>query len=297
MNEGTGTPKLAAALAKAQAVMPPARKNAKNTHLKNSYADLAACWDACRQPLTDHGLSVVQMTEEVGDRLYLITSLMHDSGEAISCRLPVIFGDAKGLTPMQAMGSALSYARRYGLCGLVGIATEDDDGTSTGVGSKAQAGGYAPAAAPVAPAPPAPISGAGHRRLEAEIKNRKLYRDYAREWFALHGVKPGEDGQIHLNQVPGEHAAALVGRLDTWRDAEDLIAEAGIDRGKVLDYLEEKKGRPVHLADLGEAGLAKLVTAVGQWKEDPAWLAKETLTTTSGAGAGAGNGAPEGAPF
>jgi hypothetical protein len=58
--------------------------------------------------------------------------LLHESGEWVSGCVPLIFGDEKGLKPMQSFGSAWTYARRYGLAAAVGVIAEDDDGHSAG---------------------------------------------------------------------------------------------------------------------------------------------------------------------
>lgn len=124
MNEST--PKLAAALAAAQGAISPAGKDAKNPHLGNRYADLASVWDACRGPLSANGLSIVQ-TLELGQPMVLRTTLLHSSGEFISGIVPLIMGEGKGINPMQQLGSAMTYARRYGLSAIVGVVADDDD--------------------------------------------------------------------------------------------------------------------------------------------------------------------------
>lgn len=126
--------KLAAALAKAQGAMRGAAKSAQNPHLRSKYADLESCWDACRAPLADNEIAVIQTPQVVDGALVMVTTLAHSSGETMSGTIPVIYGDSRGLNPMQAMGSAITYARRYGLCALVGISPEDDDGATAGSG-------------------------------------------------------------------------------------------------------------------------------------------------------------------
>ena len=119
---------LATALAKCQAELQPAIKNSKNPFFKSNYADLADCWAACKEPLSKHGLSVVQTMCPEGDKTLMNTTLMHVSGQWIRSTMPVIC--AKPGDP-QAWGSALSYMRRYTLCAIVGItAGDDDDGNS-----------------------------------------------------------------------------------------------------------------------------------------------------------------------
>jgi hypothetical protein len=116
--------KLATALAKAQALIKPASKDAVNPHFKSKYADLTAIWEACREPLTSQGLSVSQIPVS-GDPGYLslMTMLMHESGEYIGG----VFSVRLAQDTAQAMGSALTYARRYALSALVGIVADDDD--------------------------------------------------------------------------------------------------------------------------------------------------------------------------
>jgi hypothetical protein len=119
------TKEMAEALAKAQAVMAGAKKDSTNPHFKNKYADLASVWDACRKPLTDNGLSVLQYTDIYEGQTVLVTQLTHAGGGSVIGRLPLPAGKN-----MQEMGSALTYARRYGLAAMVGVAPEDDDGNA-----------------------------------------------------------------------------------------------------------------------------------------------------------------------
>lgn len=118
---------LAAALAKAQGQIEGAKKDTVNPFFKSKYADLASVWDAIRKPLSDNGLSIIQTTrpptKEEDNFMVLNTTLMHSSGQWVSSAIPVV---AKDQTP-QAMGSALTYSRRYSLAAIVGVYQEDDD--------------------------------------------------------------------------------------------------------------------------------------------------------------------------
>lgn len=154
---------LAAALAKAQGQMHGATKDSKNPHFNSRYADLASIVDASREPLAKHELSVIQIpsTPEAGI-VAMTTLLLHSSGEWMqSDELRV---QAKDAGP-QAVGSCLTYLRRYQLAALVGIAPEDDDaeaGESRAVSSQQTARPMPPKPAPrwtstpPKPAPPAP---------------------------------------------------------------------------------------------------------------------------------------------
>lgn len=121
---------LAAALAAAQAAMPAIVKDrvAKiGPGREYRYADLATILATVRPVLGAHGLALTQRTQIRGEAIVLLTELRHSSGEVLDSEYPVAAIGARH----QDMGGALTYARRYALCGLVGIAAdEDDDGAS-----------------------------------------------------------------------------------------------------------------------------------------------------------------------
>lgn len=115
---------IADALAKAQGGIKNAAKEANNPHFGKAYADLASVRDACYVQLAQHGIAVVQSPEADGARVTVTTLLAHGSGEWIEGVLAL---QARDATP-QAVGSAITYGRRYGLASLVGVAPDDDDG-------------------------------------------------------------------------------------------------------------------------------------------------------------------------
>lgn len=127
MTESPTIGKLAEALAKAQAQMGPAIKAAKNPFYKSTYAKLEDVIEAIRVPLSSNGLSWVQPLQEEGDSTYLVTKLMHISGEWVSGRMKLI----PMKKDMQGMAGAITYAKRFSLSAMVGLAEEDDDGNST----------------------------------------------------------------------------------------------------------------------------------------------------------------------
>ena len=114
---------LAAALAKAQAEIKNAAFNRTNPHFKSKYADLAAVRDAVTVPLAKQGIVLVETVGKDDNQLVLFTRLIHTSGQWIESAYPIINDTAKP----QAMGSALSYARRYSRSAITGIASEEDD--------------------------------------------------------------------------------------------------------------------------------------------------------------------------
>lgn len=115
---------LSAALSKAQGEMGSAKKGTDNTFYKSKYADLAEVIKAIKEPFANNGLSYTQFPIVDGDSAGVITVLMHQSGEWMKSAymLPLVKRDA------QAVGSCITYARRYGLQAAAGIPAADDDG-------------------------------------------------------------------------------------------------------------------------------------------------------------------------
>jgi len=126
MNKSESIVQLARALTLAQKDMGKASMDSANPFFKSKYADLTSVWEACRKPLTDNGLSIVQTLGIAGVSEFQVleTILLHNSGEWISgiLKLNPVKNDPQG------MGSAITYARRYSLAAMVGICPEDDDG-------------------------------------------------------------------------------------------------------------------------------------------------------------------------
>lgn len=115
-----------AALAKAQANMGKALKNATNPHFRAKYADLGNVQDACLPALHANGFAVFQPTGTDDAGHYVKTIFAHESGGVLECRTPLLISK----NDMQGLGSAITYARRYGLLCMSGLAPEDDDGNA-----------------------------------------------------------------------------------------------------------------------------------------------------------------------
>lgn len=126
MNTSDNINELATALAKAQGEITGALKDSANPFFKSRYADLASCWDACRDALSKNNLAVMQPAEADDQGVTIITTLAHSSGQWVRSSLRMVPKDS---TP-QAVGSAISYGRRYALTSMVGIAQIDDDANS-----------------------------------------------------------------------------------------------------------------------------------------------------------------------
>lgn len=124
MKQSSEIAELAKALSKCQGEIRGAIKDKKNPFFKSSYADLSSVWKACRDPLTNNGLSIIQCFETENDKQYIITKLMHESGQWISSCLAL-----PHCKDVQSLGSAISYCKRYALSAIVGVYSieEDDD--------------------------------------------------------------------------------------------------------------------------------------------------------------------------
>jgi hypothetical protein len=134
----TGGTTLAAALARVQAELPSVVKAETATipgkegrsGYKYSYADLAAVTRAIVPLLGKHGLAWVTKPTLQDGRFVLAYRLLHEDGEAEEGVYPL---NDRG-TP-QEIGSAITYARRYALCSVTGVAPDDDDDAAEATGA------------------------------------------------------------------------------------------------------------------------------------------------------------------
>lgn len=131
-NHSESINELAAALAKAQGAMQPAKMDAVNPFLKNRYADLGAVIQASRKPLAENGLSISQLPSVGDGKVSVTTILMHSSGQWIESEITLPIDNSKGLSLAQSMGVVITYLRRYSLASVLGIYADDDtDGNDT----------------------------------------------------------------------------------------------------------------------------------------------------------------------
>jgi hypothetical protein len=177
---------IAGALSLAQAQIQGAAKDSDNPFFRSRYADLASVWDACRAPLTTHGLAVIQSPEvavsgtpevytwtaksgeeRAGIRaiteVSVVTKLTHKSGQWIESRVSVLIPDASP----QPVGSAITYLRRYSLQSIAGVAPEDDDAE----GATTQKATVMSVTAPKAATPKGPLTVVRVDKKETKRKN------------------------------------------------------------------------------------------------------------------------------
>lgn len=164
---------LAAALSKAQSIMEGAKEDANNPFFKSKYADLASVWAACKIPLTSNGLSIVQTVENGGEKAYLVTTLLHISGQWMRSFMPILMAKQDA----QSLGSAITYCRRYALAAIVGVCPADDDGEGA-VGRES----YKKAA-------PQTISKAQVDEIEVLLRYRDDIRNLLLDWASIDYIK------------------------------------------------------------------------------------------------------------
>jgi hypothetical protein len=125
MKQSESISELATALSIAQSQIGGAVRSSTNPFFKSSYADLGDVIKAIKEPLAANGLSMIQMpiTNLIEKSVGVSTRIIHSSGEWIEGEffLPLTKFDS------QAVGSALSYSRRYGITSILMIPQTDDD--------------------------------------------------------------------------------------------------------------------------------------------------------------------------
>lgn len=200
MKQSEPCAELFAALSKAQAAMGAAAKDGKNPHFKSSYATLASCIDAVRGPFAANGLAFIQAPTLDGDVVSVETMIVHSSGQWIASTASA--KPAK-LDP-QAVGSAISYLKRYALMAMAALPSADDDGEASMERSM-------PAPAPTKPVSAAPTVPEKYRHI--------AHRDLCREEAKKLGYS---DNNLLLHKeklVPFLEANASTCDLSRWIDA------------------------------------------------------------------------------
>lgn len=132
MEKSENINELASALSKAQGEMKPAHMNKTNPFFKNKYADLQSVWDSIRVSFSKHGLSITQTVHTDDKGSYLLTNLLHSSGQWLtsSIKLNPVKQDPQGV------GSAITYARRYALSAIAGVCSDEDDDANMASGKE-----------------------------------------------------------------------------------------------------------------------------------------------------------------
>lgn len=250
MNRSEQIDELVTALAKAQGIMPAVLKDkvaeirSEKGNYSYNYADVATVLDAIRKPMADNGLALIQTVDTSDGVVIVETMLAHASGQWIShaVTLRAMGSDAR------AVGSAITYGRRYGLI-VTGVVTDDDDdgaAATTKTAHRQPAPQRAPAPQPAQPEPagwddlkghseqPAPASGNGNGHSA--------------------GVKPARllDGSF------GPAFVALVAKLDGAGIAHPYRKTSG-----GLDYDHaQRSATACGFTEIGAANVGKVISAL-----------------------------------
>jgi hypothetical protein len=215
---------LAGALAKAQAQFTTVTKDKSANAGKYgyTYASLPAVMEAITGPLGKHGLAVVQSVEQGNGQVTVTTRLFHSSGQWLEgdCVMPI------GQGGPQAVGSAITYGRRYGLSTLLGIVTDDDDD-----GAHAQANSSKTSGARTRSPKPRKPREATAKEVEDQVQTAKKADKDTKELQDIMAFIKGADTKEELDTVV-DGAADLVGE------------ELAVARAAYSAKRDELTGRP-----------------------------------------------------
>ena len=240
--EGVG--RLAAALAAVQLELPPIRKaetgqvsgttkDGRQYSYEYSYADLAAVSAAIMPLLGKNGLAFTSWPTATPRGLALRYFLLHESGERLEGEYPLPSGGTA-----QQLGSAITYARRYCLCAVTGVAPDDDDDAAAASGAKAERR--------------AEEQAAQQQELDRELQHAvdsvrgawaqqygEFDQDQAAElfktWSRGGSLKNAPAGQLrafagYLNMLPAADAGSTPDADQVQAETEDAPQEAKADR-------------------------------------------------------------------
>lgn len=237
-----GVSELAKALAKAQGSFPPIPKN-KTTTVKTksggqytyNYADLPSILDLTRKPLSENGLSISQMTMVHDGAMVLLTRLMHSSGEYIEATYPLPIGALA-----QDMGSAITYARRYSLAPIIGIAPDDDDDGKAAQENEAK---------PSVPQKPASnvIPGFGKQPKPKEEKKPEPDKNAGLATVVVQSIQPDKVNGVDCSRIKTTGGDFLVDvRKATAKDILKAANESSQSKANVIiDFFTTDAGNSV----------------------------------------------------
>lgn len=117
---------IASALSKAQMEIKAPEKDKKANY--GMYATLGSVITACKQALNKHGIAIIQPEIVMDGQLYVVTTLLHSSGQWLRSYMPVpIAGDQGKGNPLQQLGGKMTYIKRYSLSAMLAIDADEDD--------------------------------------------------------------------------------------------------------------------------------------------------------------------------
>ena len=162
------------ALASAQAVLGRADKDGKNPHYRSRYATLTSVIEAVRPVFAEHGLSIMQHPHHNDGMVQLTTIIGHASGQWTRSVCSVPIGKRND---SHALGSAISYLRRYALASVACLVQDDDDGNQVSHVQRKSTPAPARTAAPAMSA----------KQLEGRINDCEVSMPELLGWCEAHG--------------------------------------------------------------------------------------------------------------
>ena len=221
--------KLTEALAKAQASFLAVKRTTKvdfttrsGQKIKYSYAPLSDVLDACRKVLSDNGLAIMQPTKIVDGKLIVETLLSHISGEWIKGEILI---ESQTKDP-QSEGSALTYARRYALSAMLGIASEEDD--DAGLASDKENLKSTEKKAPVGKPP--------LEKIEAGKETKVHWCERHNEAYLLHTIK--ETGATWWSHKTNDGNWCNEPKVKAKAEEEIFPAPAGWEAQKIANFIK-----------------------------------------------------------
>ncbi|WP_144513668.1 ERF family protein [Bacillus mycoides] len=227
MNKSETITELAKALVKFNSEVNKIAKDADNPFFKNNYATLDTIIDEIRPILSKHGLSIMQIPSGDGQNVTLKTLLLHESGEWLE-------SDELTMKPVkndpQAVGSCITYARRYSLAAFLSLNTgEDDDGNGAtyGKGNKPNQNGNS------GQAPNKPV-GNGNSSSNGKASEKQMKMIHAKiahisalaktDKQTIEDTLKGNIGTENLSEISSQIASKAIELLMGW---EKQYSQAG----------------------------------------------------------------------
>lgn len=206
MKTSEQTTEIFKALAEAQGDFPEIKKNKTVDVIKNGnilysyeYAELPNIVSEVRPLLKKANLSFTQGISEDGN--YLVTRILHSSGQWIETKYPFVARDGD----MQGVGGGFTFARRYALSAILGIATETDDDAARADGKDAKIENKNQSSPKPQP-PQSPAAKPGQITVEAlvTIAEKDLAKNAGFKWSGKKWVKNIDAQELLKNSYPFE---------------------------------------------------------------------------------------------
>jgi hypothetical protein len=214
MKYSTQLNEIGLSMSKVQGSIKSAKKDCNNLFFKAKYADLASVWEACRDQLASHGISIIQGSSDNDGKITVVTLLLHSSGQWIESTLsmPMMTPDMpakKGyngqmhdavpsrLMNAQEIGSVITYFRRYSIASMVGVCPEDEDANMVSEGKNN------PPVSKIQNMPPQPQK-INKEQLTALLKALDplpKMKASVKEWLANQGIMDFMD--MHVSMLDG----------------------------------------------------------------------------------------------